>query len=73
MGVLRRQKKNNNVAFVRMREREEKLRKAMGIPEPIGEHKHERYDYRPASPSSSSIPSYTKRLKGTRDRTCCST
>ena len=63
VGVLRRQKKNNNVAFVRMREREEKLRKAMGIPEPIGEHKHERYDYRPAS-FSSSIPSYTKKVKG---------
>ena len=63
VGVLRRQKKNNNVAFVRMREREEKLRKAMGIPEPIGEHKHERYDYRPAS-FSFSIPSYTKKVKG---------
>ena len=69
-GVTLGQKKNN-VAFVRMREREEKLRKAMGIPEPIGEHKHERYDYRPASLSSSSssfsssIPSYNaKKVKG---------
>ena len=60
----------NNVAFVRMREREEKLRKAMGIPEPVGEQKHERYDYRPAAISSSSsfssfsssIPSYTDNI-----------
>ena len=43
----------------------------MGIPEPVGEQKHERYDYRPAAISSSSsssssfsssIPSYTDNI-----------